>query len=81
MDFAFLEWYVEHESVGRVELRFSIATISQLAARKQRYKLTMFKRLYYILLVAVVVIAIFFVVSSYSFSDRLAEGERVILED
>ncbi|KAI6012488.1 lung seven transmembrane receptor-domain-containing protein [Pisolithus orientalis] len=48
-------------------------TMNQLAARKQRYKLKMFQRLYYILLGAVVVIAIFFVVSSYSFSDRLAE--------
>jgi len=33
----------------------------------------MFKRLYYILLAAVIVIAIFFVVSSFEFSDRLAE--------
>ncbi|KAI6047950.1 lung seven transmembrane receptor-domain-containing protein [Pisolithus marmoratus] len=48
-------------------------TMNQLAARKQRYKLKMFQRLYYILLAAVIVIAIFFVVSSYSFSDRLAE--------
>jgi hypothetical protein len=37
----------------------------------------MFKRLYYILLATVVVIAIFFVVSSVSFSDRLAEGPFV----
>ncbi|KAH7886133.1 protein PTM1 [Phlebopus sp. FC_14] len=49
------------------------ATMMQLTIRKQRYKLTMFKRLYYILLATVVVIAIFFVVSSLSFSDRLAE--------
>ncbi|KAG6334954.1 hypothetical protein ID866_4133 [Astraeus odoratus] len=49
------------------------ATMTQLAARKQRYKLKMFQRLYYILLAAVIIIAIFFVVSSYSFSDRLAE--------
>ncbi|KAH7909796.1 protein PTM1 [Hygrophoropsis aurantiaca] len=49
------------------------ATMTQLMVRKQRYKLTMFKRLYYILLATVVVIAIFFVVSSFSFSDRLAE--------
>jgi len=48
-------------------------TMTQLSIRKQRYKLTMFKRLYYILLGTVVVIAIFFVVSSVSFSDRLAE--------
>ncbi|KAL4070596.1 protein PTM1 [Scleroderma citrinum] len=48
-------------------------TMTQLAARKQRYKLKMFQRLYYILLATVVVIAIFFVVSSYSFSARLAE--------
>ncbi|KAH0591001.1 hypothetical protein H2248_001112 [Termitomyces sp. 'cryptogamus'] len=49
------------------------ATIAQLRARKQRYKLKMFQRLYYILLGAVVVIAVFFVVSSLSFSGRLAE--------
>ncbi|EIM92270.1 uncharacterized protein STEHIDRAFT_46983 [Stereum hirsutum FP-91666 SS1] len=49
------------------------ATIAQLKARKQRYKLGMFQRLHYILLFVVVVIAIFFVVSSLSFSGRLAE--------
>ena len=48
--------------------------MTQLTIRKQRYKLTMFKRLYYILLATVVVIATFFVVSSMAFSDRLAEG-------
>ncbi|KAG6817752.1 hypothetical protein H0H87_004543 [Tephrocybe sp. NHM501043] len=51
------------------------ATIAQLRARKQKYKLKMFERLYYILLATVVVIAIFFVVSSMSFSGRLAEDE------
>ncbi|KAF8167666.1 lung seven transmembrane receptor-domain-containing protein [Crassisporium funariophilum] len=49
------------------------ATIAHLRARKQRYKLKMFQQLYYILLFAVMVIAIFFVVSSMSFSGRLAE--------
>ncbi|KAM5533936.1 hypothetical protein V8D89_012361 [Ganoderma adspersum] len=49
------------------------ATISQLAARKQHYKLSMFTWLHRILLMTVVVIAIFFVVSSMSFSGRLAE--------
>ncbi|KIM47770.1 hypothetical protein M413DRAFT_209068 [Hebeloma cylindrosporum] len=49
------------------------ATIAHLRARKQRYKLKMFTRLHYILLFTVVVIAIFFVVSSMSFSGRLAE--------
>jgi hypothetical protein len=48
-------------------------TMLQLTIRKQRYKLNMFKRLYYILIGTVVVIAIFFVVSSLEFSDRLAE--------
>lgn len=48
-------------------------TITQLSVRKQRYKLRMFKRLYYILLGTVVIIAVFFVISSMSFSDRLAE--------
>ena len=50
------------------------ATIAQLAARKQRYKLSMFMWLHRILLMTVVVIAIFFVVSSMTFSGRLAEG-------
>ncbi|KAJ7492427.1 lung seven transmembrane receptor-domain-containing protein [Mycena latifolia] len=49
------------------------ATIAQLRARKQRYKLSMFENLYRILLFTVVVIAIFFVVSTLSFSGRLAE--------
>ncbi|KAF8846021.1 hypothetical protein BDN67DRAFT_1018676 [Paxillus ammoniavirescens] len=48
-------------------------TMMQLTIRKQRYKLNMFKRLYYILLATVVVITIFFVVSSFAFSDRFAE--------
>lgn len=51
-----------------------LATIAQLRARKQHYKLKMFERLYHILLFAVMVIAAFFVVSSMSFSGRLAEG-------
>ncbi|KAI0782376.1 lung seven transmembrane receptor-domain-containing protein [Irpex lacteus] len=49
------------------------ATIVQLAARKQRYKLGMFKWLYRILMMTVLMVAIFFVVSSMTFSGRLAE--------
>ncbi|KAJ3556522.1 hypothetical protein NM688_g1987 [Phlebia brevispora] len=49
------------------------ATITQLAARKQRFKLRMFKWLYRILLMTVIMVAIFFVVSSMTFSGRLAE--------
>jgi len=49
------------------------ATIAQLRARKQRYKLSMFENLYRILLFTVVVIMVFFVVSTLSFSGRLAE--------
>ncbi|CAL1694966.1 unnamed protein product [Somion occarium] len=49
------------------------ATIHQLAARKQRYKLRMFTWLYRILLLTVLVIAAFFVVSSMTFSGRFAE--------
>jgi len=48
-------------------------TIIQLRARKQRYKLSMFEKLHRILILTVIVIAIFFVVSSLSFSGRLAE--------
>ena len=51
------------------------ATITYLRARKQRHKLKMFERLHYILIMTVIVIAIFFVVSSMSFSGRLAEGQ------
>ncbi|KAI8981387.1 lung seven transmembrane receptor-domain-containing protein [Trametes punicea] len=49
------------------------ATIAQLAARKQRYKLSMFTWLHRILLLTVIIISIFFVVSSLTFSGRLAE--------
>jgi hypothetical protein len=52
-------------------------TIGQLRIRKQRYKLAMFERLHRILLLAVIVIVIFFGVSSFTFSGRLAEGEHV----
>ena len=47
----------------------------ELQVRKQNYKLAMFTRLYRILWLTVVVIAAFFVVSSLSFSERLAEGQ------
>jgi len=49
------------------------ATIAQLRARKQRYKLKMFQRLHLVLLFAVLVVVAFFVVSSMSFSGRHAE--------
>ncbi|KAG6832564.1 hypothetical protein H0H92_000193 [Tricholoma furcatifolium] len=65
-------------TVSRLEYYLTFtptATIAQLRARKQKYKLRMFERLHYILLATVVVIAIFFVVSSLSFSGRLAEDE------
>ncbi|KAL0063379.1 hypothetical protein AAF712_009688 [Marasmius tenuissimus] len=50
------------------------ATITELRVRKQRYKLSMFEKLNYVLVFSVVVILIFFVVSSFSFSGRLAEA-------
>src|SRR6266852_6703222 len=50
------------------------ATIAQLRARKKHYKLRMFQRLQYILLFVVFVISIFFVVSTLTFTGRLAEG-------
>ncbi|KAF8274128.1 protein PTM1 [Lactarius quietus] len=46
------------------------ATISQLKARKQHYKLRMFQKLQYILLFVVFVISIFFVVSTLTFTGR-----------
>ncbi|KAH7334498.1 lung seven transmembrane receptor-domain-containing protein [Rhizoctonia solani] len=48
-------------------------TMAELADRKQTYKLGMFRTLYRILLLAVIVIGAFFVVSSMSFSNRLDE--------
>jgi Lung seven transmembrane receptor len=54
------------------------ATIAQLRARKQHYKLRMFQKLQYILLFVVFVIFIFFVVSTLTFTGRLAEGRGSI---
>ncbi|ODN97486.1 major facilitator protein [Cryptococcus wingfieldii CBS 7118] len=48
-------------------------TILHLQARKQRYKLQMFQRLWRILVVSVIAVAAFFVVSSMSLSNRLDE--------
>ncbi|KAG8903157.1 hypothetical protein FRC01_009308 [Tulasnella sp. 417] len=48
-------------------------TIAELAARRQKYKLSMFKTLYRILMVAVLALFGFFVVSSMSFSSRYDE--------
>jgi hypothetical protein len=45
----------------------------ELQVRKQTYKLTMFTRLYRILWGTVFCIAVFFVVSSFAFTERLAE--------
>ena len=50
-------------------------TMAHLKQRKQRYKLGMFIKLYRVLLGAVAIIAVFFVVSTMSFSVRFAEGE------
>ncbi|WVR04155.1 hypothetical protein IAU60_001154 [Kwoniella sp. DSM 27419] len=48
-------------------------TIMHLQARKQRYKLKMFQRLWRILIISVIAVAAFFVVSSMSLSNRLDE--------
>ena len=76
MDYVCLEWYVANNLKNRstVLVVFFLATIAQLRARKQRYKLRMFQRLHLVLLFAVLVVIAFFVVSSMSFSGRLAEG-------
>lgn len=55
-------------------LTHSAGTITHLAARKQRHKLQMFKRLYRILMLSVIAVAAFFVISSLSLSNRLEEG-------
>ncbi|KAK8861208.1 hypothetical protein IAR55_002027 [Kwoniella newhampshirensis] len=49
-------------------------TIMHLQARKQRYKLQMFQRLWRILILSVIAVAAFFVVSSMSLSNRLDEN-------
>ncbi|KAJ2914289.1 hypothetical protein MD484_g6138, partial [Candolleomyces efflorescens] len=51
-------------------------TIQQLEARKQRYKLKMFKRLHYILYFVVIAITVFFFISSMSFSGRGQQDEE-----
>ena len=58
-----------------------IATIMQLALRKQRYKLRMFTWLYRLLLFTVLMVAIFFIVSSMTFSGRLAIGKHKSLKN
>lgn len=75
MDSLLLERYVLRSICGLYTDSRNVATIQQLAARKQRYKLRMFTWLYRILLWTVLMVAIFFVVSSMTFSGRLAEGE------
>lgn len=49
-------------------------TILHLQERKQNFKLQMFRRLYRILITAVIAVAAFFVLSSISLSNRLDEG-------
>ncbi|GAA5906493.1 hypothetical protein JCM6882_004450 [Rhodosporidiobolus microsporus] len=48
------------------------STISELGARRQSFKKTMFVRLYYILLIASALILLFFIASSVTFSSRLS---------
>ena len=81
MDYVFLEWYVAKYTFrnrSAVLVVFFKATIGHLRARKQRYKLKMFQRLHLVLLFAVLVVIAFFVVSSMSFSGRLAEGSWLL---
>ena len=56
---------------------YTIGTINELQTRKQHYKLTMFRRLYYILIATTGFILVFFVWSSLQFSNRLAEGALI----
>jgi cell division protein FtsL len=55
--------------------------MAELVARKQTYKFNMFKKLNYILLLAVAAIFIFFVVSSFAFSNRMDEGWTLVYPD
>lgn len=68
-----VEWYVLGYRFD-LELTPGAGTITHLAARKQRHKLQMFKRLYRILMLSVIAVAAFFVISSLSLSNRLEEG-------
>jgi hypothetical protein len=52
----------------------ALATKAELAARKQTYKLKMFQKLHYILFFAVLIVIVFFVITSMSFSSRYEEG-------
>lgn len=56
-------------------IAFPAGTILHLQARKQRNKLSMFKKLYRILMVAVICVAVFFVLSTMALSTRGREGE------
>ena len=67
-------WQIIIKKCSAVLAVLFLATIGHLRARKQRYKLKMFQRLHLVLLFAVLVVIAFFVVSSMSFSGRLAEG-------
>src|ERR1700733_7222006 len=51
-----------------------LGTIAELTARKQSYKLSMFRKLHIILILAVLIVVGFFVVTSMSFSSRYEEG-------
>lgn len=48
--------------------------MAELTARKQTYKLSMFRKLHIILILAVLIVIGFFVVTSMSFSSRYEEG-------
>lgn len=73
MDYVCIKWLVPTVYSWALLIQIA-ATIAQLQSRKQHYKLSMFKRLHRILMLVVVVIIAFFVVSSFVFSGRLAEG-------
>lgn len=61
-------WYPKSDEIT--------GTILHLQTRKQNYKLQKFQRLWRILIVSVIAVAVFFVVSSMSLSNRLDEGAR-----
>lgn len=48
--------------------------MTELIARKQTYKLSMYRKLHIILIGAVLIILGFFVITSMSFSSRYEEG-------
>lgn len=73
---AYLMWIIIslNGELSTSHIMLTSGTIMHLQERKQTFKLRMFKRLYRILISAVIAVGAFFVLSSISLSNRLEEG-------